>query len=175
MQEILQTLISEQDCDKRIKTLADQITNDYTGKAPHIIGILKGGAYFFTELTKRVLLPITLDFMCVSSYGNTMHSAGNITIKQDLTLPIDGKDVIIVEDIIDSGHTMHNLLPYLSARGANSVKLAALLSKPSRRETNVSVDYLGFEIPDKFVVGYGLDYAEKYRNLPYIAYVELLD
>jgi hypoxanthine phosphoribosyltransferase len=168
----IQVLISEEEVDRRIAELGAQISKDYAGKQIHLICILKGGVFFACELAKRITVPVTLDFMSVSSYGNSKESSGIVRIVKDLDEPLEGKHVLIVEDIIDSGKTLNHLIPMLYARMPVDIKLCALLSKPSRREADVKIDYLGYEIPDAFVVGYGLDYAQKYRNLPYIGVVE---
>lgn len=173
MAEKLNVLLSEEEVDKRIREIADQINKDYEGKEIHLIGVLRGACFFMCELGKRITVPVTIDFMSVSSYGDGTVSSGNIKIKKELDDSIEGKHVILIEDIIDSGRTLSNLGPLLKERGAASLKLCTLLDKPDRREVDVFVDYIGFQIPDKFVVGYGLDYAQKYRNLPYIAEVEL--
>lgn len=172
MAETIRELISEQKVDKRIEELGKQISEDYAGKSIHLICILKGGSFFMCELAKRITVPVSIDFMSVSSYGNATSSSGNIKIKKDLDDPIEGKEVLVVEDIIDSGRTLHYLTKILKERGAKSVRLCTLLDKPERREVEVKTDYVGFQIPDEFVVGYGLDYAQKYRTLPYIGVVE---
>ena len=150
----------------KVAELGAVITEEYRGKNPLMVGILNGAMVFYTDLIRQVRIPIETDFMRVSSYGAASVSSGNVKIKKDLDVDIIGRHVIVVEDIIDSGNTMAALLKYLSNRGAASVKLGALFSKPSRREVEVKIDYLGWEIPDEFIVGYGLDYAERYRNLP---------
>ncbi len=169
----ISVLIEEEDVDKRINELAEQINKDYAGKSVHLICILKGSIFFTCELAKRITLPVTLDFMSVSSYGGGTESSGVVKIKKDLDEAIEGKDVIVIEDIIDSGRTLNNLLKVLATRNPNSIRLCTLLDKPDRRVVDVDVDYTGFVIPDKFVVGYGLDYDQNYRNLPYIGVVEL--
>lgn len=173
MSEKISVLISEQDVDARIKEIAELISHEYEGKTITLICILKGSVFFTCELAKRVSIPVRLDFMSVSSYGSGTESSGRVRIVKDLDDSVEGKDIIVVEDIIDSGRTLNNLLSLLSARKPNSIKLCTLLDKPDRRVVPVNVDYTGFEIPDKFVVGYGLDYDQKYRNLPYIGVVEL--
>lgn len=172
MAETIRELISEQDVDKRIEELGKQISQDYAGRSVHLICILKGGAFFMCELAKRITLPVSIDFMSVSSYGDATSSSGNIRIRKDLDDSIEGKDVLIVEDIIDSGRTLYYLTDVLKDRGAKSVRLCTLLDKPERRVVDVKTDYVGFQIPDEFVVGYGLDYAQKYRTLPFIGVVE---
>lgn len=175
MKEIIHEMYSEEQVRSRIKELAEQINRDYEGKALHVICILKGSVYFCCELTKYLTVPVTLDFMAVSSYGDGMKSSGRLRITKDLDEDIDDRDCLIVEDIIDSGNTLRMTKDLLSARNTASMRVCTLLDKPSRRETEVFVDYTGFEIPDEFVVGYGLDYGQKYRNLPYIASVELVE
>lgn len=172
MTDKISVLISEEKVEKKIQELAEQITRDYEGKQVHLICVLKGSIFFTCELAKKIPLPVTLDFMSVSSYGNATESSGRVRIVKDLDESIENKDVIVIEDIIDSGRTLSYLMDMLSARNPASLKLCTLLDKPERRVTDVSVDYTGFEIPDKFVVGYGLDYGQKYRNLPYIGVVE---
>lgn len=169
----IEVLYDEATVDARIRELGEMISRDYEGKSIHMICVLKGGVYFMTELSKRVSVPVTLDFMCVSSYGSNTVSSGNIKIKKDLDESIAGKDVLVVEDIVDSGRTLACLLKLLTERGASSVRLCTLLNKPDRREVQVNIDYNGFTIPDAFVVGFGLDYDQKYRNLPYIGVVKL--
>lgn len=168
----IEELISEQEVDKKIKEIGEQISRDYDGKEVHLICVLKGGSFFLCELAKRITVPVSLDFMSVSSYGGDTKSSGVVKIVKDLDEPIAGKDVIIVEDIVDSGRTLSYLLSMMRDRGPKSLKLCTLLDKPSRRVMNVKVDYTAFEIPDEFVVGYGLDYDQKYRNLPYIGIVK---
>jgi hypoxanthine phosphoribosyltransferase len=172
MSEKIKVLISEKEVDERIEKLGQQISKDYEGKELHLICILKGGAFFMCELAKRISVPVSLDFMSVSSYGNGSVSSGVVRIAKDLDESIEGKDVLIVEDIIDSGRTLYYLMDIMRKRNPKSLRLCTLLDKPERREKDVTVDYVGFEIPDEFVVGYGLDYAQKYRNLPYIGLVE---
>lgn len=166
-------LISEERIDKRVREIANQISMDYDGKEVRLICILKGSIFYTCELAKRLTIPVTMDFMSVSSYGSGTTSSGNIEIKKDLDDSIEGLDVIIVEDIIDSGNTLSRLVPMLKKRNPASLKITTLLDKPDRREADVDVDYVGFEIEDKFVVGYGLDYNQSYRDLPFIGEVEL--
>ena len=168
MADKIRVLLSEEEVNKRISEVAEQITRDYQGKEIHLICILKGGVFFTCELAKRLDLPVTLDFMSVSSYGNDTKSSGVVRIVKDLDEPLAGKDVLIVEDILDTGVTLSNLVPMLKMRNPNSVKICTILDKPSRRKANIQPDYEGFQVPDEFVVGYGLDYDEKYRNLPYV-------
>ena len=172
MEERFKVLLSEQQISQRIAQLGQQISADYSGKELHLICILKGGVFFACELAKNITVPVSMDFMAVSSYGNNTVSSGVVKIVKDLDEPLEGKHVLIVEDIIDSGRTLDHLIPMLRARNPADMKLCTLLSKPSRREVDVPINYLGFEIPDAFVIGCGLDYMQKYRNLPYIAVVE---
>ncbi len=175
MKEKVRILLSEQEVDQRIAEIAKQISEDYAGKELHMIGVLKGAVFFMCELAKRITIPVTLDFMSVSSYGNDTKSSGVVKIVKDLDEPLDGKDVLIVEDIIDSGRTLSYLMDILQKRNPASLRLCTLLDKPERRVADVQVDYTCFNIPDEFVVGYGLDYAQKYRNLPFIGVVEFTD
>lgn len=172
MAERVEVLISEEKVEARIKELAEQISKDYEGKELHIICILKGSVFFTCELAKRISIPVTLDFMSVSSYGSDTKSSGVIKIAKDLDESILGRDVLVIEDIVDSGNTLSYLLDMLNNRQPNSLKLCTLLDKPERRRKEVNVHYTGFRIPDEFVVGYGLDYAQKYRNLPYVGVVK---
>ena len=162
-------LFTQQQLEKRVDELAEEINNLYGDNSVFLVSVLKGSAPFTVDLMKRLKMDVTLDFMAASSYGEGTDSSGHLTITKDLTLDIRGRDVIVVEDIVDSGFTLTKIKEMLKGRGAKSVRIAAMLSKPSRRKVHVDTDFLGFEIPDEFVVGYGLDYAEKYRNLPYIA------
>ncbi len=172
MADKLSTLFSEEEVNKRIAELGAEITKEYAGKELLLICILKGAAPFACELAKRIDLPVQLEFMRCSSYGNETESSGVVKISLDLEQPIRDKHVLVVEDIIDTGRTMNYLLEILKQRGPATIKLCALLDKPDRRVVDVDIDYTGFVIPDEFVVGYGLDYAQKYRNLPYIGVVE---
>ena len=172
MAERVEVLISEQEVEARVKELADQISKDYEGKELHIICILKGSVFFTCELAKRISIPVTLDFMSVSSYGSDTKSSGVIKIAKDLDESILERDILVIEDIVDSGNTLSYLLDMLKNRQPKSMKLCTLLDKPERRRKAVHVDYTGFQIPDEFVVGYGLDYAQKYRNLPYVGVVK---
>ena len=164
-------LISEKEVNARIAELAVDLNRDYADKELHLIIILKGSVFFATELAKRLTMPVTMDFMAVSSYGNGMVSAGEVTVKKELDEDIEGKEVLIVEDILDSGTTLFHLRKLLLGRNPASLKIITLLDKKENRVADVPLDYCGFEIPDKFVVGYGLDYAQKHRNLPYIGVV----
>ena len=166
--DIKEVLFTEQQLKDKAKELGARITADYKDKNPLIVSVLKGSYVFMADLTRQIDVPCNVDFMVVSSYGKGTKTSGEVQIIKDIEQPIDGRDLLIVEDILDSGVTLHYLMQVLMARGANSIRLCTLLSKPSRRKVEVKVDYLGYEIPDEFVVGYGLDYAEKYRNLPYI-------
>lgn len=171
----IKVLVDEKSIDERISEMAAQISKDYEGKTLHLICILKGGVFFMTELAKRITIPVTIDFMSVSSYGNEQVSSGRVRILKDLDEPLEGREVLIVEDIIDSGRTLAYLLDTLQVRKPASLKLCTLLDKPSRREIEVNVTYVGFSIPDEFVLGYGLDYSQFYRNLPYVGVVEQED
>src|SRR5699024_5663112 len=166
---IKEVLVSSEEIHKRVKKLSQEITEDYKGKYLMLVGILKGAVIFMSELVQNINLPITMDFMAVSSYGNSSQSSGVVRIIKDLDCYIEGKDILIVEDIIDTGLTLDYLTDNLKKRGPKSVKICTLLDKPERREVKVPVDYVGFQVPDEFIVGYGIDYAEKYRNLPYIS------
>ena len=171
MADKIDVMFTEEQITNRIKELGAQISKEYEGKEVTLICILKGAAVFACELAKRITVPVQMEFMRVSSYGNETVSSGVVKIIQDLDEPIRGKNVIVVEDIIDTGRTMHYLLEILQHRGPETLKLCTLLDKPDRRVTEVKMDYNGFVIPDEFIVGYGLDYAERYRNLPYIGVV----
>lgn len=168
----VRVMISEEQVNSRIRELAEQISKEYEGKSLHLICILKGSAFFCCELAKRLTIPVTLDFMSVSSYGSETVSSGRVRILKDLDESIQGRDVLIVEDIIDSGRTLSYLKDLLGTRAPESISICTLLDKPDRRVTDVDVEYVGFVIPDEFVVGYGLDYDQYYRNLPYIGVVE---
>ena len=173
MSEKIRVLLSEDKVNKRIREVAQQINKDYAGKEIHLICILKGGAMFMCELARRISIPVSFDFMSVSSYGAGTTSSGVVRIFQDLDEDLKDKEVLIVEDIIDSGRTLSYLLELIQSRNPKSVRLCTLLDKPSRRVIkDVNVDYVCFSIPDEFVVGYGLDYNQKYRNLPFIGVVE---
>lgn len=171
MKHHVEVLLTEEQVDARISEIGAQISRDYEGKEVHLVCVLKGGTFFTCELAKRISVPVSLDFMSVSSYGSDTKSSGVVRIVKDLDEPLRGKDVIVVEDIVDSGRTLSYLLEMLKDRGPASLKLCTLLDKPERRVTDVKVDYTGFRVPDEFVVGYGLDYDQKYRNLPYIGMV----
>ena len=171
MAEHVRVHLTEEEVDVRIKEIGEQISKDYEGKEVHMICVLKGGIFFMCELAKRITVPVSMDFMAVSSYGKDTKSSGVVKIVKDLDEPIAGKDVLVVEDIVDSGRTLSYLMEMLRDRNPASLRLCTLLDKPDRRVVQVPVDYTGFQIPDEFVVGYGLDYAQKYRNLPYIGIV----
>ncbi len=167
--------ITEEELRNRVKELAAQISEDYRGKEILMVSILKGAVVFLTDLMRAVDGDVTIDFMVVSSYGDGTESSGRVKIVKDLSVDIAGKDVLIVEDILDSGNTLSKVVEILRSRGVNSLKVVALLDKPARHTHVVPVEYTGFVIPDKFVVGYGLDYSEKYRHLPYVGMVEFIE
>lgn len=172
MSEKIRELISEKDVAAKIAEMGAQISEDYKGESIYLLCILKGGVFFTTELAKHITVPVSIDFMSVSSYGGETTSSGIVRIVKDLDTPIEGKNVLIAEDIIDTGRTLAYLMEHLWQRKPKSLKLCTLLDKPDRRVSDVKVDYTGFEIPDEFVVGYGLDYDQKYRNLPYVGVIE---
>ena len=169
-----EVLISEEELQKRVREIGMEICEDYKDVEEDIVlvGILKGAFIFLSDLVKAIKLPIKIDFMDVSSYGNSTISVGDVRILKDLDNNITGKHILIVEDIIDTGYTLSYLTKNLKTRGAKSVKICTLLNKQERRVVDIAIDYIGFEIPDKFVIGYGMDYAEKYRNLPYIGVIK---
>ncbi len=171
---VVKPLIPAEKVEKRIVELADQLNRDYAGKTVHLIGILKGSVPFLCALAKHLTVPVTMDFMSCSSYGSGTTSSGAVRLNKDLDESIEGRDVLLVEDIIDTGHTLSYLVNLLKDRKPASLKLAALLNKPSRRTCPVNVDYSCFMIEDVFVVGYGLDYDQRYRNLDYVGYVEFI-
>ena len=175
MAEKIKVLISEEEVDARIRELGEKISKEYEGKQIHLICVLKGGVFFMCELAKRITVPVSMDFMCVGSYGDGTKSSGVVRLAKDLDESIENKEVLIVEDIIDSGNTLYYLMDVLRQRKPASLRLCTLVDKPDRRVKDVHVDWTGFEIPDEFVVGYGLDYAQKYRNLPYIGVVEVAE
>ena len=168
----LEILIPEEKIAERVKELAKQISRDYQGKTVHLVCVLKGAYTFLADLARAMEIPVTLDFLAVSSYGKETSTSGQVQVTKDLDTSLEGMDVLIVEDIADTGLTLRYLYNMLKARNPSSLKVVALLSKPSRRTVEVPVDYVGFEIPDRFVVGYGLDVDQRYRNLPYIAAVD---
>jgi hypoxanthine phosphoribosyltransferase len=165
----LDLLISENQIQSRIKELGTEIARDYAGRNPLLIGVLKGACLFMSDLMRAIDIPLGIEFMAISSYGMSTRTSGEVRILKDLGVPVEGRDILVVEDIVDTGLTLSYLLANLKSRGAATVKLVALLDKVERRERHVPIDYLGFQIPDHFVVGYGLDFAERYRNLPFIA------
>lgn len=167
-EDIKKILLDEETIRQKIKELGQNISRDYRGRDLVLIGVLKGSVMFMTDLLKEITIPCSMDFMAVSSYGNSTKSSGVVRILKDLDFEIEGKDVLVVEDIIDSGITLKYLMEYLKGRKANSLEIICLLDKPERRKVEMEVKYKGFTVPDEFLVGYGLDYAEKYRNLPYI-------
>lgn len=165
----LEVLLSERQIQSRIKELGAEITHDYAGRNPLLIGVLKGACFFMSDLLRSIDTRLGIEFMAISSYGSATRTSGEVRILKDLDVPVEGRDLIVVEDIVDTGLTLSYLMANLKSRGAASVKLVALLDKHERRQREVEIDYLGFQIPDHFVVGYGLDFAERYRNLPFIA------
>ncbi len=175
MSDKIRVLITEEEVEKRICELGKEISEHYQGDSVHLVSVLKGGVFFTCELAKRLTIPVSIDFMSVSSYGNDTKSSGVVKVIKDLDESIEGKNVLVVEDIVDSGRTLSYLLDNLKSRKPKSLRLCTLLDKPERRVTDVQVDYTGFEIPDEFVVGYGLDYMQRYRNLPYVGVVVLGD
>lgn len=172
MEDNIHVLITEKEVEEKIQQIAGRINEDYQGKQLHLVGVLRGSVFFVCELAKRLTIPVTIDFMSVASYGDSMKSSGVVRMVKDLDDSLEGKEVLLVEDIIDSGRTLYYLMDLLQKRQPASLRLATLLDKPDRRVKPVKADYTGFEIPDEFVVGYGLDYAQKYRNLPFIGVVE---
>jgi len=162
-------LISREQIHNRINELGEQLAREYAGRNPLLIGVLKGACFFLSDLLRAIDIPLGIEFIAISSYGSATRTSGEVRILKDLDVPIENRDIIVVEDIVDTGLTLSYLLANLKSRGAASVKLVALLDKHERREREVQIDYLGFDIPDRFVVGYGLDFAERYRNLPFIA------
>lgn len=172
MREQVRVLLSEETVEARIKEVAEEINRDYGDEPLHLICVLKGGVMFLCDLSKRLRMPVSYDFMSVSSYGSGTVSQGIVRILKDLDEPLEGKHVLIVEDIIDTGNTLSHLLKLLATRKPKDIRICTLLNKPSRREKKVDADYTCFSVPDEFVVGYGLDYDQRYRNLPYIGVVE---
>jgi hypoxanthine phosphoribosyltransferase len=167
-----ETLVSEQDLRRRVAELGEQISHDYAGRPLLLVGVLKGAVFFLSDLMRYIDIPVEVDFMAVASYGSATDSSGVVRILKDLDAAIEGRDVLIVEDIVDSGLTLQYLLRNLGSRNPRSLEVCALLTKPSRRKVELPSRYVGFEIEDRFVVGYGLDYAEQYRNLPFVAVLE---
>jgi hypoxanthine phosphoribosyltransferase len=167
-----EALVTREDLERRVRELGGEISRDYDGKDLFLVGVLKGAVFFLSDLMRAIEVPCEVDFMAVASYGSSTDSSGVVRILKDLDATIEGKDVLIVEDIIDSGLTLSYLLRTLKAREPRSLEVCALLTKPERREVDLPIRYTGFEIPNKFVIGYGLDHAEKYRNLPYVAVLQ---
>lgn len=168
----VEILLEEEKIKQRIAELAEELSRDYEGREVLMIGILNGAVYFLTELTQKMSVPVEIDFMAASSYGSGTVSSGNVVITRDLERSIENKHVIIIEDIIDTGHTLSILVEMLKEQSPASIKTCVLLDKPSRRTVELQADYVGFEIPDAFIVGWGLDYDQKYRNLPYIGVIK---
>jgi hypoxanthine phosphoribosyltransferase len=166
---VMKVLLSSDQIQARILEMGKEIAADYQGREPHLVGVLKGACPFMTDLAQAIELPLTLDYIAVSSYGKATKSSGEVKLVKDLDQGLDGRDLVVVEDIVDTGLTLTYLQDILRARNPKSLRTACLLSKPSRRQVDVKVEYIGFTIEDRFVVGYGLDYAEQYRNLPHIA------
>lgn len=166
-------LVSEEELQARITEIAAEVSRDYAGRELLVIGVLKGAIFFIADLVRRLTVPCELDFMAVSSYGSATHSSGVVRILKDLDLPIAGRDVLVVEDVIDSGLTLSYLLKNLASRKPASLEICSLLTKPGHRRLKMPTRYIGFDLPDVFVIGYGLDHAERYRELPYIAELEL--
>ncbi len=165
-------LISEKRIKKRVKELAEEISRDYKGKNPVLIGVLKGSFVFFADLIRNLKIPVTCDFISIASYGKETKTSGKIKLEKDLRESLSGKDVLIIEDIVDTGLSLSYLLKYLTKKRPKSLAICALLDKPARRKLKIKIDYIGFKVPNKFVVGYGIDYNEKFRSLPYIGYVK---
>jgi len=172
-EEVGEVLIDSETIQRRVRELGAEITRDYQGKTPHLIGILKGASIFHADLVRAIDLGVSLDFMAVGSYGGSTKTSGEVRILKDLDESLEGKDVLVIEDILDTGLTLHYLLQNLESRGPKSLRVVALLNKPSRREIEVTADYVGFDIPDHFVIGYGLDFDQRYRNLPNISILKL--
>jgi len=172
-EELGPILLDQETIQKRVRELGAEISRDYKGKLPHLIGILKGASIFHADLVRSIDLGVSLDFIAVGSYGALTKSSGEVRILKDLDESLEDRDIILVEDILDTGLTLHYLLHNLASRGPRSIRVVALLNKPSRREIEVPVDYIGFDIPDQFVVGYGLDFSQRYRNLPYVAILKV--
>lgn len=167
-EDIESVLFSEKEIENIVNTIAKQIENDYNSKDFIMVGLLKGSVAFMADLMKKINLDFSIDFMVVSSYGGGTQSTGRVNVQKDISQSVEGKEILVVEDIIDSGNTLNFIKKYLTVKGAKSVKLCTLFDKPDRRTADIAVDYVGTEIPDVFIVGYGLDYDEKYRNLPYV-------
>jgi hypoxanthine phosphoribosyltransferase len=169
---VTETLIDEASLQSRIRELGEEISSEYAGKDLLLIGVLKGAVFFMSDLMRHLTIPCEIDFMAISSYGDSTDSSGVVRILKDLDINIEGRDVLVVEDIIDSGLTLSYLMRNLEAREPASLEICALLTKPERREIDVPVRYVGFEIPNRFVIGYGLDFGERYRNLPYVGVLD---
>lgn len=172
IKDVERVLVSEEEIKEAVKRIARELEKDYEGREIMFVGLLKGSIAFMADLIKEYSKTCTIDFMAVSSYGSGTQSSGRVNIVKDLSVPIDGKDIVIVEDIIDSGNTLSFIKAYFAAKNANSVRICTLLNKPSRRVVDIDVEYIGFDIPDEFVIGYGLDYNEHYRNLPYVGVLD---
>lgn len=170
--EVVKKLIPKEEIDRRINELANIISKDYKNKKPFFICLLKGGWVFSADFLRKLKIPVFIDFLTASSYKNNTIPSGKVIIESKLSSLIKGKDVLILEDIVDTGHTMSKIVKYLKSKKPKSLKVCTLLDKPSRRKVKVKLDYVGFQVPDKFIVGYGIDYADKYRNLPFVGYVE---
>ncbi len=169
---VREILISREQIDRRVAELADRISNDYQGRCPVVVGVMRGAGIFHADLIRLIRVNLTIDYISVGSYGDSTRSSGEVQLLKDLKMAVEGEDVLLVEDIVDTGLTLSFLVRMLSARNPASLKVCSLLSKPSCRKVDADIDYLGFEIPDRFVVGYGLDYRQKYRNLPFLAVLE---
>jgi hypoxanthine phosphoribosyltransferase len=167
-----EVLVTAEQLQQRVRELGAAISRDYAGRRPLLVGVLKGAVFFLSDLMRFIDVPVEIDFMAVASYGSTTDSSGVVRILKDLDVAIEGRDVLIVEDIVDSGLTLQYLLRNLGSRNPSSLEVCALLTKPERRKVQLPTRYVGFEIPDRFVIGYGLDYAENYRNLPFVAVLE---
>ncbi|MBQ4129204.1 MAG: hypoxanthine phosphoribosyltransferase [Ruminococcus sp.] len=172
IKDVERVLVSEEEIKEAVQRIARELEKDYEGREIMFVGLLKGSIAFMADLIKEYSKTCTIDFMAVSSYGSGTQSSGRVNIVKDLSVPIDGKDIVIVEDIIDSGNTLSFIKAYFAAKNANSVRICTLLNKPSRRVVDIDVEYIGFDIPDEFVIGYGLDYNEHYRNLPYVGVLD---
>ena len=172
IKDVERVLVSEEEIKEAVQRIARELEKDYEGREIMFVGLLKGSIAFMADLIKEYSKTCTIDFMAVSSYGSGTESSGRVNIVKDLSVPIDGKDIVIVEDIIDSGNTLSFIKAYFAAKNANSVRICTLLNKPSRRVVDIDVEYIGFDIPDEFVIGYGLDYNEHYRNLPYVGVLD---
>jgi hypoxanthine phosphoribosyltransferase len=173
--QIGEILVQPDQLQRRVRELGQEISRDYEGRNPLLVGVLKGAIFFLADLMREISAPCEVDFMAISSYGSSTASSGVVRILKDLDAAIEGRDVLIVEDIVDTGHTLRHVLDILATRRPRRIETCALLDKPSRRETGVSARWIGFEIPDTFVVGYGIDYAQRNRNLPYIGAVRFTD